>query len=83
MLSRFVIAFLPRSKCLLISRLQSPSAVMLEPKKINKTDKQWDLLYDAGSPSSVLCDTERWDVVGCGKEVQEGGGVCTPMADSC
>ena len=33
-LSRLVIAFLPRSKCLLISRLQSPSAVILEPKKI-------------------------------------------------
>ena len=33
-LSRFVIAFLPRSKCLLISWLQPPSAVILEPKKI-------------------------------------------------
>ena len=33
-LSRFVIAFLPRNKCLLILWLQSPSAVMLEPKKI-------------------------------------------------
>ena len=33
-LSRFVIAFLPRSKCLLISWLQSLSAVILEPKKI-------------------------------------------------
>ena len=33
MLSRLVIAFLPRSKHLLISRLQSPSAVILEPKK--------------------------------------------------
>ena len=32
--SRFFIAFLPRSKCLLISWLQSPSAVILEPKKI-------------------------------------------------
>ena len=31
-LSRLVIAFLPRSKCLLISWLQSPSAVILEPK---------------------------------------------------
>ena len=31
--SRFVIAFLPRSKCLLISWLQSPSAVILEPPK--------------------------------------------------
>ena len=34
MLSRFVIAFLTRSECLLISWLQSPSAVILEPKKI-------------------------------------------------
>ena len=34
MLSRFVIAFLPRSKHLLIAWLQSPSAVILEPKKI-------------------------------------------------
>ena len=34
MLSRFVIAFLPRSKHLLISWLQSPYAVILEPKKI-------------------------------------------------
>ena len=34
MLSKFFIAFLPRSKGLLISRLQSLSAVILEPKKI-------------------------------------------------
>ena len=34
MLSRLVITFLPRSKCLLISWLQSPPAVILEPKKI-------------------------------------------------
>ena len=34
MLSRLVITFLPRSECLLISWLQSPSAVILEPKKI-------------------------------------------------
>ena len=34
MLSRFVIAFLPRRKCLLISWLQSPSAMIMEPKKI-------------------------------------------------
>ena len=34
MLSRLVIAFLPRSKSLLISWLQSPSAVILEPPKI-------------------------------------------------
>ena len=34
MLSRLVIAFLPKSKHLLISWLQSPSAVILEPRKI-------------------------------------------------
>ena len=34
MLSRLVITFLPRSKRLLISWLQSPSAVILEPPKI-------------------------------------------------
>ena len=34
MLSRLVITFLPRSKCLSISWLQSPSAVILEPRKL-------------------------------------------------
>ena len=34
MVSRLVISFLPRSKCLLISWLQSPSSVILEPQKI-------------------------------------------------
>ena len=37
MLSRLVITFLPRSKHLLISWLQSPSAVILEPKKYSLT----------------------------------------------
>ena len=37
MLSRLVIAFLPRSKCLLIPWLQSPSAVILEHRKIKST----------------------------------------------
>ena len=43
MLSRLVITFLPRSKCLLISWLQSPSAVILEPQKI-KSDTVSKLL---------------------------------------
>ena len=57
MLFRFVIAFLLRSKCLLISRLQSQSAVILEPKEIKSVTlsvfphlfamKWWD-----GSPRS-------------------------------
>ena len=37
MLSRLVITFLPRSKRLLISWLQAPSAVILEPRKIKST----------------------------------------------
>ena len=45
MLSRLVITFLPRSKSLLISWLQSPSAVILEPPKI-----QSDTVYTV-SPS--------------------------------
>ena len=39
MLSRLVITFLPRSKCLLISWLQSPSAVILEPRTM-----QWTII---------------------------------------
>ena len=34
MLSRFVIAFLPKKKCLSVSWLELPSVVILEPKKI-------------------------------------------------
>ena len=52
MLSRLVITFLPRSKRLLISWLQSPSAVILEPRKI-KSFIQWFLtffLWSAGIP---------------------------------
>ena len=45
MLSRLVIAFLPRSNCLLSSWLWSPSAVILEPKKIKS------VTVSIGSPS--------------------------------
>ena len=31
----------------------------------------------------MLFDTEGWDVVGCGNEVQERGNMCIPTADSC
>ena len=41
MLSRLVITFLPRSKCLFISWLHSPSAVILEPKK----NKVWHCFH--------------------------------------
>ena len=45
MLSRLVIAFLPRSKHLLISWLQSPSAVILEPKKMKSDSFHCFLIY--------------------------------------
>ena len=55
MLSRLVIAFLPRNKCLLISWLQSPSVVILEPKKIKS------LTVSIVSPS--IC--HEVDATGC------------------
>ena len=51
MLSRLVITFLPRSKRLLISWLQSPSAVILEPRKIKSAT------VSTISPS--ICDGTR------------------------
>ena len=45
MLSRLVITFLPRSKCLLISWLQSPSAVILELKNIFSHCFHWFPIY--------------------------------------
>ena len=45
MLSRLVIAFLPRSKCLLISWLQSPYTVTLEPKKIRSATNRYFPIY--------------------------------------
>ena len=57
MLSRLVIAFLPRSKHLLISWLQSPSAVILEPRKIKS------LTVSTVSPSichEVMGPSIRW-----------------------
>ena len=53
-LSRFVIVSLPRSKCLLISRLQSPSAVILEPKKIKSVTVS---IAAAAAASLQLCPT--------------------------
>ena len=52
MLSRLIITFLPRSKHLLISWLQSPSAVILEPKKIKSNT------VSTVSPSGVLISLE-------------------------
>ena len=57
MLSRLVIAFLPRSKHLLISWLQSPSAVILEPKKINSVTVSiisLSICYEVMGPDAMM-----------------------------
>ena len=53
MLSRLVIAFLPRSKCLLISWLQSPSAVILEPKKIKSDTVSPSISHEVMGPDAI------------------------------
>ena len=50
MLSMWVIAFLPRSKHLLISWLQSPSAVILEPKKIKSATVSTSICHEVMGP---------------------------------
>ena len=58
MLSIFVIAFLPRSKHLLISWLQSPSAVILEPKKIKSVTVSTvspSICHEVMGPDAMIC----------------------------
>ena len=50
MLSRLVIVSLPRSKRLLISRLESPSAVILEPRKIKSATVSPSIPHEAMGP---------------------------------
>ena len=68
MLSRLVIAFLLRSKCLLISWLQSPCAVILEPKKVKSPSPirpsatPWTAAFQA-PPSMGFSRQEYWSGV--------------------
>ena len=56
MLSRLVITFLPRSKRLLISWLQSPSAVILEPRKIKSATVSPSICHEVmGLDAMILC----------------------------
>ena len=52
MLSRLVISFLPRSKHLLISWLQSPSAVILEPPKIKSDTVSPSVCHEVTGPDA-------------------------------
>ena len=54
MLSRLVITFLPRSKHLLISWLQSPSAVILEPKKIKADTVSPSISHEVMGPDAMI-----------------------------
>ena len=54
MLSRFVIAFLPRRKHLLISELQSPSTVILEPKKIKSPTVSPSICHEVMGPEAMI-----------------------------
>ena len=54
MLSRFVITFLPRSKYLLISWLQSPSVVILEPRKIKSDTVSPSICHEVMGPDAMI-----------------------------
>ena len=53
MLSRLVITFLPRSKRLLISWLQLPSAVILEPRKIKSATVSPSIYHEVMGPDAM------------------------------
>ena len=54
MLSRLVITLLPRNKCLLISWLQSPSAVILEPKRIKSDTVSPSICHEVMGPDAMI-----------------------------
>ena len=54
MLSRLVIAFLPRGKHLLISWLQSPSVVILEPPKIKSDTVSPSIFHEVMGPDAMI-----------------------------
>ena len=54
MLSRLVITFLPRNKYLLISWLQSPSAVILEPQKIKSVTVSSSICHEVMGPDAMI-----------------------------
>ena len=63
MLFRFVITFLPRSKRLLISWLQSSSAVIWEPQKIKSvtiSTFSWSICHDVMEPNAMILVFEYW-----------------------
>ena len=58
MLSRLVITFLPRSKRLLISGLQSPSAVIVEPQKVKSVTVSPSICHEGMGPDAMILNVE-------------------------
>ena len=55
-----------------------------ESNMICKIDRQWEFAVRLRELKQELCiNLEEWSGEGHGREAQEGGGICTPMADSC
>ena len=79
MLSRLVIAFLPRSKRLLILWLQSPSAVILEPKKIKSVTVSivFESILKLELPHTLVSNK----ISSCGKSFEAlcSYGLCLPL----
>ena len=57
-LSKLIITFLPRSKHLLISWLQSPSAVILEPRKIKSDTVSASICHEVMGPDAMILVSE-------------------------
>ena len=67
MLSRLVITFLQRSKCLLISWLQSPSAVILEPKIISLINKFLKIFFKKINHRLWVIMMSQYRFINCNK----------------
>ena len=76
MLSRLVITFLPRSKCLLISWLQSPFAVILETTALSNSMKLWAMPCRAAQEGRVMVESSD-------KMWSTGEGNSKPLQYSC
>ena len=50
---------------------------------ICKVDSQRDFAVWLRKPTGLCINLEGWDGEGYGREVQKGGAMCIPMADSC
>ena len=78
MLSRLVIVFLPRNKYLFISWLQSPLAVIFEPKKIKSVTVSivsTSICHEMMGPDKVLGPTTDFPTWGSGKETENSQGI--------